>query len=72
MEEFMGRVALVTGTNRGIGLEVVRQLALRGFTTILGTRDAQKGEKSASSLQQGELKVIPVQLDVTDQQSMLA
>lgn len=70
MEEFADRVALVTGANRGIGLEVARQLALRGFTTILGARDAQKGDEAARSLQQGGLKVIPVQLDVTDQQSI--
>jgi NAD(P)-dependent dehydrogenase (short-subunit alcohol dehydrogenase family) len=70
MDEFTDNVALVTGANRGIGLEVARQLALRGFTTILGARDAQKGDDSARSLQQGGLKVIPVQLDVADQQSI--
>ena len=70
MEELTDRVALVTGANRGIGLEVIRQLALRGFTTILGARDAQKGTEAARSLQQGGLKIIPVQLDVTDQQSI--
>jgi len=70
MEEFRGRVALVTGANRGIGLEVVRQLALRGFTTILGARDAQKGDEAARSLRQGGLQIVPVQLDVTDQQSI--
>jgi NAD(P)-dependent dehydrogenase (short-subunit alcohol dehydrogenase family) len=70
MEEFTDRVALVTGANRGIGLEVARQLALQGFTTILGARDLQKGEDAAGPLQQGELKVIPVELDVTDQQSI--
>jgi NAD(P)-dependent dehydrogenase (short-subunit alcohol dehydrogenase family) len=72
MEEFMDRVALVTGANRGIGLEVAIQLALRGFTTILGARDLQKGEKAASSLQQNGLKVIPIELDVTEQQSIEA
>ena len=70
MKEFITRVALVTGANRGIGLEVARQLSLRGFTTILGARDAQNGERAASSLQQSGLKVIPVQLDVTYQQSI--
>lgn len=40
MSEFTGRVALIAGANRGIRLEVVRQLALRGFTAILGARDA--------------------------------
>jgi NAD(P)-dependent dehydrogenase (short-subunit alcohol dehydrogenase family) len=70
MEEFTDRVALVTGANRGIGLEVVRQLALLGFTTLLGARDARKGEEAAGSLRPNGLKVIPVQLDVTDEQSI--
>lgn len=38
-----GRVALVSGGNRGIGREIVRQLAERGVTTILGSRDEEKG-----------------------------
>ncbi|MFP5261315.1 MAG: SDR family oxidoreductase [Blastocatellia bacterium] len=70
MEDIKDRVALVTGANRGIGLEVARQLALRGFTTILGARDARKGEAAAGSLQQSGLKVIPIQLDVTEQKSV--
>lgn len=70
MKEFMDRVALVTGANRGIGLEVTRQLALRGFTAILGARDKEKGEEAASSLHQSGLKIISIQLDVTEQQSI--
>lgn len=70
MEDLADRVSLVTGANRGIGLEVVRQLAIRGFTTILGARDAQKGDKAASSLRQSGLNVISVQLDVTEQKSI--
>ena len=35
------RVALVTGGNRGIGLEVCRQLAAIGVTVLLGARDLQ-------------------------------
>jgi len=66
----MERVSLVTGANRGIGLEVARQLAMRGFTSILGARDAQKGNKAATLLQQSGLEVIPVQLDVTNQKSI--
>lgn len=64
----MERVAIVTGANRGIGLEVVRQLADRGFKTILGARDLAQGEKAASSLQHND--VITVQLDVTDPRSI--
>ena len=70
MEAPVDRVALVTGANRGIGLEVARQLAIRGFTTVLGARDLEKGEQAANSLRQSGLKVIPVQLDVTVQKSI--
>jgi NAD(P)-dependent dehydrogenase (short-subunit alcohol dehydrogenase family) len=43
---------------------------MRGFTTILGARDAQKGKRASSLLQQSGLEVIPVQLDVTEQKSI--
>ena len=64
------RVALVTGANRGIGLEVVRQLAQEGFTTVLGSRDLEKGEAAASGLA-GDLHIEARRLDVADQQSVL-
>ncbi|HVG20218.1 MAG TPA: SDR family oxidoreductase, partial [Blastocatellia bacterium] len=72
MEEFVDRVALVTGANRGIGLEVARQLAMLGFKTILCARDARKGEEAAGSLRQSGLKIIHAQLDVTERQSIEA
>ena len=60
------RVALVTGANRGIGLEVARQLTRRGFIVILGSRDPRRGETAAARLAGEGLTVIPRQLDVTD------
>ena len=66
----MDKISLVTGANRGIGLEVARQLALQGFKTILGARDEQKSKSAASLLQQSGVEVIPVQLDVTEQKSI--
>ncbi len=42
-----GRIALVTGANRGIGLEVCRQLTALGCTVLLGSRDLAKGEEAA-------------------------
>jgi NAD(P)-dependent dehydrogenase (short-subunit alcohol dehydrogenase family) len=64
------RIAIVTGANRGIGLEVVRQLAHKGITVILGSRDLQKGERAAAQLIDAGFQVLPRQLDVTDLESM--
>ena len=63
-------VAVVTGANRGIGLEVVRQLARRGMRVVLGSRDLEKGEAAARSLSLEGGTVFPHQLDVTDQLSI--
>jgi NAD(P)-dependent dehydrogenase (short-subunit alcohol dehydrogenase family) len=62
-----GRVALVSGGNRGIGLEIVRQLAGRGITAILGSRDEESGRAAAEGLS-GD--VVVRQLDVTDEESV--
>jgi NAD(P)-dependent dehydrogenase (short-subunit alcohol dehydrogenase family) len=63
-------VALVTGANRGIGLEVCRQLGRRGHTVVLGSRDERKGRKAAQPLQREGLAIIPCQLNVTDLDSI--
>ena len=63
----MDRVALVTGANRGIGLEVCRQLAQRGYGVLLGARDEAKGKRAARQIGGG---VTPVQLDVADADSV--
>jgi NAD(P)-dependent dehydrogenase (short-subunit alcohol dehydrogenase family) len=60
------RVAVVTGANRGIGLEVVRQLAQDGFTAILGARDLDRGEAAAGALRDEGLDVQARRLDVSD------
>jgi NAD(P)-dependent dehydrogenase (short-subunit alcohol dehydrogenase family) len=62
-----GRVALVSGGNRGIGLEIVRQLAGRGITVILGSRDEESGRAAAEGFS-GD--VVVRQLDVTDEGSV--
>ena len=63
-------VALVTGANRGIGLEVCRQLAQRGYAVVLGSRDLAKGERAVATLADAGRAVRPYQLDVTDGESI--
>jgi NAD(P)-dependent dehydrogenase (short-subunit alcohol dehydrogenase family) len=61
------RVALVSGGNRGIGFEVVRQLAALGHTVILGSRDLGKGEAAARAAGDSNPgRVIAAHLDVTN------
>jgi len=59
-------IALVTGANRGIGIEVSRQLAQAGMRVLLGARDLVKGEAAARALVREGLSVEAVALDVTD------
>lgn len=70
MADYSDSVALVTGANRGIGFEVVRQLAQMGFTAILGSRDEHKGKEAAGELTREGLKVFAHRLDVTDERSV--
>lgn len=60
------RIALVSGANRGIGLEIARQLARLGMLVALGTRDAAKGEAAAEQLRSEGLELPVVMLDVAD------
>jgi NAD(P)-dependent dehydrogenase (short-subunit alcohol dehydrogenase family) len=62
----MRAASVVTGANRGIGLEVVRQLADRGHVVYLGSRELQSGNAAAEPLLTAGLDVRPVTLDVTD------
>ena len=60
------RIALVTGANRGIGLEVCRQLAGQGLRVVLTARDPGKGEAAAQRLAGEGLDVAFFPLDVSD------
>lgn len=66
----MSKTALITGANRGLGLEAARQLAQIGFTVIIGARDADKGEAAAAQLRESGFDASAVQLDVADEQSV--
>ena len=63
------RVALVTGANRGIGLEVARQLARLGMLVALGSRDLDKGRAAAEGLLGEGLELPVIKLDTSDSSS---
>jgi NAD(P)-dependent dehydrogenase (short-subunit alcohol dehydrogenase family) len=65
-----GKIAVVTGGNRGMGLETCRQLATRGARVILTSRDPEKGEAAAGRLQGEGADVRHHQLDVADDASI--
>lgn len=62
-------VALVTGANKGLGKEAVRQLVARGMAVVLGSRDPERGDAAARELST-DGSVVPVRLDVTDSASV--
>ncbi len=70
MSENTNRVAVVTGANRGIGLETSRQLASQGITVIMAGRNRESTDAAASALTQRGLKVLPAVLDVTNAEQL--
>jgi len=64
------QVALVTGGNRGIGYELVKQLALKGFKVILASRDLEMSHEAAQRLNELALDVLCVEMDVANQESI--
>jgi NAD(P)-dependent dehydrogenase (short-subunit alcohol dehydrogenase family) len=65
------RIALVTGANRGIGLETCRQLGQKEFLVVLTSRDNAQGEQAAEELRQEGLDIVFHQLDVTNDDQVI-
>jgi NAD(P)-dependent dehydrogenase (short-subunit alcohol dehydrogenase family) len=63
------RVALVTGANQGVGLQVAKELVANGLTVLVGSRELVRGEAAAREIGSG---AIALQLDVTDRASIAA
>ena len=60
------RIAIVTGGNRGLGLETARQLAMRGYAVVLTSRNKNAGEAAADALRRVGGDVYAFPLDVQD------
>jgi len=58
-------VAMITGANKGLGLEVARQLGKQGLVVVLGARDEAKGAVAAAELRKQDIEAHTVKLDVT-------
>jgi NAD(P)-dependent dehydrogenase (short-subunit alcohol dehydrogenase family) len=63
------RIALITGANTGIGFQIAKDLAAKGITVLIGSRDLENGKKAASEI---GASAHAVQLDVTKQASIAA
>lgn len=65
--------ALITGANKGIGLEVARQLAQKGFFVYVGSRNLESGLAAAEKLNADGISTLEaIQLDVTNHESVMA
>jgi len=62
-------VALVTGANQGIGFQIAKDMVAHGFTVLVGSRNAERGEAAAKEIGAG---AHALQLDVTDAASITA
>ena len=66
------KVALITGANKGLGLEIARQLGREGVTVVIGARDIAKGQTAANTLQAEGLDAHAVKIDVTSAEDIAA
>ncbi|HHP7242233.1 MAG TPA: SDR family oxidoreductase [Cyclobacteriaceae bacterium] len=64
------KIVVVTGGNRGIGFEICKQLHALDFQVVLTSRDLKKGEEAAKSLSKKNNKVMYMNLDVSDVESI--
>jgi len=64
------KTVLITGANKGIGHEVARQLAAKGFHVLVGARNSKAGRKAAEEIADGGSKATFLEIDVADNDSV--
>jgi NAD(P)-dependent dehydrogenase (short-subunit alcohol dehydrogenase family) len=65
MSTHSGKIALITGANKGIGFETARQLGKAGVTVLIGARDLAKADEAVATLKSEGIDAVSVKLDVT-------
>lgn len=60
------KIALITGANRGLGLETARKLGQKGITVLVAARDLAKSESTAATLKKEGIDARALKLDVND------
>jgi NAD(P)-dependent dehydrogenase (short-subunit alcohol dehydrogenase family) len=63
-----GKIAFITGANRGLGFETARELGKQGITVVLGSRDSKKGEAASENLRHEGIAAESLGFDVTKPQ----
>jgi NAD(P)-dependent dehydrogenase (short-subunit alcohol dehydrogenase family) len=63
-------VAVVTGGNRGVGLEICRRLANLGFAVVLGSRDLRRAELAAKELDPEGERITPCHIEVDNSRNI--
>src|SRR6266513_3121030 len=66
------KTALITGANKGIGYEVARQLAVKGFHVFIGARSQDAGRKATDKIAEGGGKATFLEIDVADNANVTA
>ena len=64
------RIALITGANKGIGLETARQLGKQDITVLLGARDSKKGNAATEGLRKDGIDAHSIVIDVSNPESI--
>ena len=72
MSETTGKIALITGANKGIGLETAKQLGKLGVTILVGARNLAKGEEAAEVLRGIGVDARAIKLDVANESDRTA
>jgi NAD(P)-dependent dehydrogenase (short-subunit alcohol dehydrogenase family) len=70
MLDAKGKIALVTGANKGIGFAIAQKLARLGMSVLVAARDSSRGEQAAARIRHEGLDAQYLKLDVTEAASV--